>query len=219
MLSMAASMRVKSLAGSLSSCLCALLARLTLQAGGALGTVLLIGDRFTGRRFGAAAFDGAEFRGRGRGFRDGLVGELLWPNDDGAAFGGDLDKVAQGQADSVAHGFGDAHLVIAGETGNCGRIRHGNRVPYNDCSRQSCQVRKRSLSNHNPLDRAWEHGWLITTRALPSIGGNEATARAAPPAGRVFRRTRGASRPTPERGFLRCSEADAGAGGDVVGST
>ena len=85
MLSIAASTRVKSPDGSLSSCFCALLARLTLQPCRALGSVLRIGDRFTGSRFGAAAFDGAKLRCRRRGFGDGLVGELLRPNDDGAA--------------------------------------------------------------------------------------------------------------------------------------
>jgi hypothetical protein len=33
-----------------------------------LGSVLIIGDRFTGRSLGSTAFYGAEFRGRSRGF-------------------------------------------------------------------------------------------------------------------------------------------------------
>lgn len=136
MLSIAASTRVKSPAGSLSSCLCALLARLTLQASGARSSVLLIRDRFTGSRFGTAAFDGAEFRGRSGGFGNGLVGELLRPDDDGAALGGELDEVAKRQADGLAHGFRDAHLVIAGKAGNGGGLGHGDRVPYNGFSRQ-----------------------------------------------------------------------------------
>ncbi len=114
MLSIAASTRVKSPARSLSSCFCALLARLTLQACCARGSALLIGNRFTRSRFGTAAFDGAKFRRGSEGFGDGFVGELLEPDDDGPALGGQLDEVAKREANGFAHWLGNAHLVITG---------------------------------------------------------------------------------------------------------
>jgi hypothetical protein len=126
---MAASMRAKSTSGSLSSCFGALWARLALQACGALGSVLLVGDRVTGCRLGSAAFDGAEFRGCRRRLRHGLFSELLRPNDDGAAVGRELNEVAKHQPDPFAHGYGNVQLVIAGEAGNCGGIGHGEGVP------------------------------------------------------------------------------------------
>jgi hypothetical protein len=106
------------------------------HAPGSLGLILLIRHRFTDLHFRTSSFDGSQFCRGSCGLGNRLIGELLWTHHDDAAFGGKLDKVAEGQTNGFADGLWDAHLMVASEASDGSRFTHPVSVPYNGCRRQ-----------------------------------------------------------------------------------